>query len=108
MRNPKVQSIFLDDMPIHQAAFASGGSHVRLAPYRHHGVAQRAVAGLTADPLEKYKCCVHSLSGHLLSTQLNLMPEYEPRQAFASGRPASWFSEASQRRQSLSMLACNG
>ncbi len=37
VRNPKVQSIFLDDMPIHQAAFASGGSHVRLASYRHHG-----------------------------------------------------------------------
>lgn len=33
VRNPKVQSIFLDDMPIHQAAFASGGSHVRLARY---------------------------------------------------------------------------
>jgi len=29
VRNPKVQSIFFEDMPIHQAAFASGGSHVR-------------------------------------------------------------------------------
>ena len=46
VRNPKVQSIFLDDMPIHQAAFASGGSHVRPARYRHHGAAHRTLAGL--------------------------------------------------------------
>lgn len=29
VRNPKIQSIFFDDMPIHKAAFAVGGSHVR-------------------------------------------------------------------------------
>jgi hypothetical protein len=29
VRNPKMQSVFLDDMPIHRAAFASGGSQVR-------------------------------------------------------------------------------
>ena len=28
VRNPKMQSVFLDDMPIHRAAFASGGSQV--------------------------------------------------------------------------------
>jgi hypothetical protein len=29
VRNTKMQSVFLDDMPIHRAAFASGGSQVR-------------------------------------------------------------------------------
>lgn len=28
MRNPKIQSIYLDRFPITQAAFAAGGSHV--------------------------------------------------------------------------------
>ena len=28
MKNPKVQSVFFDDMPVHRAAFANGGAQV--------------------------------------------------------------------------------
>ena len=32
MKNARVQSIFLEDLPIHKAAFANGGSQVALPP----------------------------------------------------------------------------
>ena len=28
VKNPKVQSVFFDDMPVHRAAFADGGAQV--------------------------------------------------------------------------------
>ena len=36
VRNPKVQSVFLDRFPIAQAAFAGGGSHVIATARRKH------------------------------------------------------------------------
>ena len=35
-RNPKIQSIYLDKFPIHQAAFAAGGTHVVATSRRRH------------------------------------------------------------------------
>lgn len=35
-RNPKIQSIYLDKFPIHQAAFAAGGTHVVATSRRKH------------------------------------------------------------------------
>ena len=35
-RNPKIQSIHLDKFPIHQAAFAAGGTHVVATSRRRH------------------------------------------------------------------------
>ena len=35
-RNPKIQSIYLDKFPIHQAAFAAGGTHVVASSRRRH------------------------------------------------------------------------
>ncbi len=29
VKNPKVQSVFFDDMPVHRAAFANDGAQVR-------------------------------------------------------------------------------
>ena len=36
VRNPRIQSIFLDKFPISQAAFAGGGSHVVATARRKH------------------------------------------------------------------------
>ncbi|KAG1679825.1 hypothetical protein FOA52_012738 [Chlamydomonas sp. UWO 241] len=36
VRNPRVQSIFLDDMPVHKAAFACGGTHIIAVGRRPH------------------------------------------------------------------------
>ena len=35
-RNPKIQSIHLEKFPIHQAAFAAGGTHVVATSRRRH------------------------------------------------------------------------
>ena len=35
-RNPKIQSIYLEKFPIHQAAFAAGGTHVVATSRRKH------------------------------------------------------------------------
>ncbi len=35
-RNPKIQSIYLEKFPIHQAAFAAGGTHVIATSRRKH------------------------------------------------------------------------
>lgn len=32
VKNPKVQTVFLEDLPIHKAAFAMGGSQVDTQP----------------------------------------------------------------------------
>lgn len=32
IKNPKVQSVFFEDMPVHRASFANGGAQVLLAP----------------------------------------------------------------------------
>ena len=32
IRNPKLQSVFFEDMPVHRASFANGGAQVLLAP----------------------------------------------------------------------------
>lgn len=37
LRNPHVQTVFLEDMPIHSAAFASGGAQVRVGVSRQAG-----------------------------------------------------------------------
>ncbi len=36
VRNPRIQSVFLDRFPIFQAAFAGGGSHVIATARRSH------------------------------------------------------------------------
>eukprot|EP00955_Chlamydomonas_euryale_P059265 357327-Chlamydomonas_euryale.AAC.1 len=36
VRNPRVQSIYLEDTPVHRAAFACGGSHILAAGRRPH------------------------------------------------------------------------
>jgi U3 small nucleolar RNA-associated protein 18 len=36
VQNPKIQSIFLENFPIYQAAFAAGGSHVIATSRRKH------------------------------------------------------------------------
>lgn len=53
MRNPKVQSVFLEDMPIHRAAFASGGNQVTYNTYQCPAI--RNLLTVQLFP-EVYKC----------------------------------------------------
>ena len=45
MRNPRVQSIFLEDCPVHQAAFAHGGSQIIAVGRRPHFYLYDVVSG---------------------------------------------------------------
>ncbi|CAK0782784.1 hypothetical protein CVIRNUC_005979 [Coccomyxa viridis] len=66
-RNPKIQSIYLDKFPIHQAAFAAGGTHVVASSRRRHfytfdlaSASVEKVAGLVGRPeksLETFAAC---------------------------------------------------
>ncbi len=57
-RNPKIQSIYLEKFPIHQAAFAAGGTHVIATSRRKHfytfdlaSASIEKVGGASAQPL---------------------------------------------------------
>ena len=45
VRNPRVQSIFLEDCPVHEAAFAMGGSQILAVGRRPHFYVYDMAAG---------------------------------------------------------------
>ena len=45
MRNPRVQSVFLDDCPVHRAAFALGGQQILAVGRRPHFYVYDVAAG---------------------------------------------------------------
>ena len=74
-RNPKIQSIYLDKFPIHQAAFAAGGTHVVASSRRRHfytfdlasASVEKVCFGLAPSALSRiaseHACCRKDLLG---------------------------------------------
>ena len=91
-RNPKIQSIYLDKFPIHQAAFAAGGTHVVASSRRRHFY----TFDLASASVEKV--CSGIAHSALSTTSLSMpaaektcemgLPQCSIRDPFASCNPA--------------------
>jgi len=70
-RNPKIQSIYLDKFPIHQAAFAAGGTHVVATSRRSHFYTfDLASASIEKVSLATFSQALVTLSGYLAASDL--------------------------------------